>query len=81
MKKTIIVTGASSGIGKALAEQLASLNHYIIAIGRNQAALTTLQAHYPNNIKAVVADLTQKKDNLARENSLIQFNNYANRWV
>jgi benzil reductase ((S)-benzoin forming) len=60
--KKIIITGASSGIGKALAEHLALLGHQIIAVGRNQSALETLQQHHPKNITAVVADINKKED-------------------
>lgn len=58
MKKIILITGASSGIGKALAIQLASLGHKIIATGRNSAALDKLQSSYPENIKTVTADIS-----------------------
>lgn len=70
MKKTIIITGASSGIGKALAEHLASLDHFIIAVARNKQALAALQTQYPNNIKSVVADLMQQNDLLKIKNAL-----------
>jgi len=62
MSKTIIITGASSGIGEALAKHLASLNHHVIATGRNEVALEKLQNLYPENIKTVVADLMNSED-------------------
>jgi NAD(P)-dependent dehydrogenase (short-subunit alcohol dehydrogenase family) len=40
--KKILVTGASSGIGRACALQLAALGAHIVAIGRNKASLVGL---------------------------------------
>lgn len=62
--KKIIITGSSSGIGKALAAHLASLGHQIIAVGRNQQALEELQKQYPDHIKIVIADINNKEDQL-----------------
>lgn len=70
MQKTIIITGASSGIGRALAEHLAALNHNIFAVGRNKKALDELAFSYPANIKIIVADLTEKKDLLKIKNAV-----------
>jgi NADP-dependent 3-hydroxy acid dehydrogenase YdfG len=62
MIKTIIITGASSGIGYALAQWLAKSEHQVIAVARSKEALQQLQASYPANIKSVVADITQEED-------------------
>jgi len=70
MQKTIVITGASSGIGRALAEHLASLNHHVIAVGRNQKALAVLKTKYPTNVDEVIADLTNKNDWLKIKNAL-----------
>ncbi|REM69111.1 SDR family NAD(P)-dependent oxidoreductase, partial [Mycobacterium tuberculosis] len=42
--KRALVTGASSGIGRAVATQLAQSGAQVTAVGRNAAALETLQA-------------------------------------
>lgn len=70
MQKKIIVTGASSGIGRALTIHLASNNHLVIAIARNIKALQTLQNLYPNNISVVAADITKKEDRLKIKHTL-----------
>lgn len=56
--KTIVVTGASSGIGNALAKHLASLKYNVVATARNKVALDELQASSPAYIKIVVGDIT-----------------------
>lgn len=45
-KKWIVVTGASSGIGRAIAVQLANLNSRLILIGRNQERLEETAAQF-----------------------------------
>lgn len=52
----VIVTGASSGIGLALAGQLADAGCEVIAIGRNQEALQALAARH-HRLTPWVADL------------------------
>jgi len=42
--KTAIVTGASRGIGKAIALKLAALNYELVLVGRNKEHLTKLKA-------------------------------------
>ena len=69
-QKTIVITGASSGIGFALAEYLASLGHHVIAVARRPESLETLQRSFPFNITPVIADVTQPNDRLAIKNAL-----------
>lgn len=42
-QRTILITGATRGLGKALATRYASMGHTIIGCGRNRDALTSLR--------------------------------------
>ncbi len=54
---TWIVTGASRGLGRQLALQLADRGHAVLAIARDAAALDTLAAERPGRIAALSLDL------------------------
>lgn len=44
-KRTILITGATSGIGEAIALSLGQRNTVIIAVGRNKKKLSSLRKH------------------------------------
>lgn len=56
--RTALVTGASHGIGKAIALKLVDAGFHTIAIGRNRQSLDELSAN--SNIKPLVLDLTDR---------------------
>jgi len=58
--KLAVVTGASSGIGRALASALAQQNVRVVAVARRKELLDTLTSS-SDKITAVVADLTTKE--------------------
>jgi benzil reductase ((S)-benzoin forming) len=55
---TILITGASRGLGHALATRFAHTGHMVFAVGRDPAALEQLQANHPKLIHTIVADIT-----------------------
>ncbi|WP_197038354.1 SDR family oxidoreductase [Billgrantia saliphila] len=47
-ERTILITGGTSGIGRALVEQLAHKNHAVIVIASNREKLSSLSTAYDN---------------------------------
>jgi len=59
IKKTIFVTGASSGIGRAVCKELAFHGAYVILQGRNSKAIQeTMENMSPEKCLPLVADLS-----------------------
>lgn len=56
-ENVVLVTGASSGIGAAIARRFAETRYRVLATGRNGARLQALAAGFPN-MDCVEADLT-----------------------
>ena len=61
--KTILVTGASSGIGRVIAVECSKMGASVILTARNEARLQeTLSQMHGNNHSIVVADLSHQED-------------------
>jgi short-subunit dehydrogenase len=60
--KTILVTGASSGIGRALAVQAARAGYAVYAVGRNVRALAALAGQVEVEGGTIVTDVTDVSD-------------------
>ncbi|WP_413701482.1 SDR family NAD(P)-dependent oxidoreductase [Psychromonas sp. KJ10-10] len=56
--KTLLLTGATSGIGEALCNQYLSMGWNVIACGRNPEKLSLLVCN--NNVTAIQVDLTEE---------------------
>jgi short-subunit dehydrogenase len=60
---TALITGASSGIGKAFAQQLAARNTNLVLVARSQEKLhqltKKLQENYNIQVEVIVKDLTE----------------------
>lgn len=74
----IVITGASKGIGKAIAEQFAAGGHTLLLCSRGEKALydtvAHLQTNYPDcKVKARVVDMSQVEDIQAFANWCLGF--------
>jgi 3-hydroxy acid dehydrogenase / malonic semialdehyde reductase len=67
---TVLVTGASSGFGKAIAERLVSEGHRVIATARRRERLDALAEALGDRLLPVVLDVTDAKSVLALPDSL-----------
>ncbi len=72
----VIVTGASKGIGKAIAVKFAQAGHELLLCSRNAAQLDAtaaeLRANYKVNVKARAADLSVKDEVISFANWCLQ---------
>ncbi len=57
-QQIILITGATSGIGRFTACQLAERGHGVLATGRNAVALAKLQAEAPAGLETLQLDVT-----------------------
>ena len=58
----VVLTGASGGIGLAIASALCAAGARVLAVARHQEALLPLLERYPQNLCWVAADLTFLSD-------------------
>ncbi|MGC9525611.1 MAG: SDR family oxidoreductase [Limnospira sp.] len=70
MAKTIVITGVSRGLGRALTENLIDLGHTVIGCARSESAIANLQKKYgkPHNFKAL-----DVAENVAVKNWVTEF--------
>ena len=59
--KTVLITGATAGIGRTTALYLAANGYHVIATGRRQGELDKLRADVPAEMERLVLDLLEKK--------------------
>lgn len=65
-----VVTGGGTGIGRALAADLASHGINVVAVGRRQAPLESTRALDDERIRAVAADVTEEEGRLRVRDAL-----------
>ena len=56
--KNFIVIGASSGMGRQIAEDLAEAGAHVLAVARREELLRKLQEKYPEHISIALVDMT-----------------------
>ncbi|MEL6639525.1 MAG: SDR family NAD(P)-dependent oxidoreductase, partial [Bacteroidota bacterium] len=56
-----IVSGATSGFGRAIAEALVLEGARVLIVGRRQELAEAFQTAYPETVKVVVGDITQEE--------------------
>jgi benzil reductase ((S)-benzoin forming) len=61
LKKRVLITGGSSGIGQALAWRLADLGCQVCIVGRNATRCKQTTDYNPKQIKALIADIVEEK--------------------
>jgi NAD(P)-dependent dehydrogenase (short-subunit alcohol dehydrogenase family) len=56
--QVFLVTGASRGLGRAIAEAIPAAGHRLVATARNPRSLDDLVAQHPDAVRAVALDVT-----------------------
>lgn len=56
--KVIVLTGASRGIGLAIAHSLLKNSHKVVLVSRTAAPLEEVKKQYPGQVEYVAADLS-----------------------
>jgi short-subunit dehydrogenase len=72
--KVVVITGASAGIGAALAERLGAQNTRLVLVARREAELKQVAARSGDQVEVVVADVTRRSDvQRARDAAIARF--------
>ena len=58
---TIVITGATKGLGRALTEQYIQLGHMVIGCGRSVNSIKSMSNSYPGNTDFQVLDISDHK--------------------
>jgi len=75
--RCIWITGASSGLGKALALQLAEAGNFVIVSARSYTALAELALLHPGRIKVLQLDVSRHMDLKATEAKVREITDYV----
>ncbi|MFP7494731.1 oxidoreductase [Terribacillus saccharophilus] len=63
-KKVWLITGTSSGFGRALAEELIENGEYVLATARNEESISDLAEKAPDLVKTFKLDVTDKQQSI-----------------
>src|SRR5437868_6797991 len=61
MKKTILITGVTRGLGRAMAEEFIQLGHKVIGCGRSEKDIVQLQIDFPRPHDFDIVDVTSNE--------------------
>jgi NAD(P)-dependent dehydrogenase (short-subunit alcohol dehydrogenase family) len=56
--KTILITGVSRGLGRAMAEEFIRLGHVVLGCGRSEKEIAQLQKQFPAPSNFSVVDVS-----------------------
>lgn len=59
VSKVFIVTGASKGIGAAVADYLLKQSHKVVLTARSEDLLESIKKSYPGQVEYVAGDITK----------------------
>ncbi len=79
--KVTVITGASSGIGAALAEELGSKGHRLVLGARRGKELKEVAAHAGTEALPVVVDVTRRQDVERLRDAAIERFDHVDVWV
>lgn len=79
--KTIVITGASSGIGAALARLLGSAGHQVVLAARRPEKLNEATAAAGPNAVAVMADVTRREQVLLLRDAALRAFGAVDVWI
>lgn len=79
--KVVVITGASGGIGAALARQLAESGNRVVLAARREAELREVAAPYGDNARVVVADVRHRADVERIRNEALAAFGHVDVWV